>query len=94
LRSYSHYQEEMSLAPNSYADTTQAGSIDVAVMSHATAAANAFFVTLVARSVPALSFGLSLFWFIGQLRKRSSAQTGSAPPGAIRKFKFRINDPE
>ena len=93
LRSYSHYREEMNLPPNSYADTTHEGSIDVAVMSHATAAANAFFVTVVARSIPPLSFGLSVFWLLGQLRTRSNSQTGSAPTDRpIRKF--RLNDPE
>jgi hypothetical protein len=94
-RSSQRYQEEMNRPPSSYLDITQGGFTDVTVMSHATATADAFFVTVLAQSVPILFFGLTVFWVLGQLPTRSNTQVErTSEDRPIRKFKFGLNEPE
>jgi hypothetical protein len=94
LRADTHYRDEMNRPPSSYADITQEGFTDITVMSHATATANAFFVTVLGQSIPAVSFGLSLFWLLGQFSKRSAPASAERAGRPTRKFKLWLRYPE
>jgi hypothetical protein len=67
---YTQYKKEIDRPPSDYIDMgAQEGFAELTQVAHATATANAFFVTTTVRSLPVLLFGVSIFWLLGQVQE-------------------------